>query len=89
MMQEEIGTTAGAIWHALEKDGESTLSTLKKKVESSSPVFDWAIGWLAREQKIVIRRDKRSWLIRLEGQSANGVYPRKAESVSEAAAASA
>jgi hypothetical protein len=87
-MHEEIGTTAGAIWHALAKDGELTLSSLKQKVDSSSPVFDWAIGWLAREHKIVITKDKRSWFIRLEGQSTNGAAPSKALSLSRAAGSS-
>jgi hypothetical protein len=70
MLDEEISTTAGAIWHALARSGELTLSSLKKEVDGSSPVFDWAFGWLSREHKVVTR-DKRSWPIRLEGRSAN------------------
>jgi Winged helix-turn-helix domain (DUF2582) len=88
-MSEEIGTTAGAIWHALEKSGELTLSGLKKQVNIASPLFDWAIGWLAREHKIILTKDNRSWLVRLEGQSANAVGHRKAPSISHAAGASA
>jgi hypothetical protein len=38
--------------------------------------------------QVVITRDKRSWLRRLEGQSENGAYHRKALSVSQAAEAS-
>ena len=52
-MQEEIGTTAGAIWHALTTKGELSLAQLKKDVKGKPPLFDWAIGWLAREGKIV------------------------------------
>ena len=48
-MSEEIGTMAGAIWHALEANGEMTMAKLKKDVKATSPLFDWAIGWLARE----------------------------------------
>ena len=88
-MDEEIGTTAGAIWHALARSGELTLSSLKKDVHGSSPIFDWAIGWLARERKVVITKDKRSWLVRLEGQPANGAGHRNVLSGTQAARASA
>ena len=66
MMQEEIGTATGAIWKALNGNGGSTLPKLRKKVECEAPVFDWAIGWLAREDKIAITRGKRSFRVRLK-----------------------
>jgi hypothetical protein len=66
-MSETIGTVAGAIWHALEANGEMTLTRLKKEVKVESPLFDWAIGWLAREDKIVLARDKRSFSVCLKG----------------------
>jgi len=52
-MNEEIGTAAGVIWQALNGKGELSLAQLKKEVKGKgkSPVFDWAIGWLAREAK--------------------------------------
>ena len=65
-MQEEIGTTAGAIWHALNSKGELLLAQLKRGVNGKAPVFDWAIGWLAREDKIVITPEKSSFRIRLK-----------------------
>ena len=45
---------AGAIWHGLNTHGEVSIAQLKKLVEGKAPLFDWAIGWLAREDKIVI-----------------------------------
>ena len=66
MMQAEIGATAGAIWKALNGNGGSTLTKLRKEVECEAPVFDWAIGWLAREDKIAITRDKRAFRVRLK-----------------------
>jgi hypothetical protein len=66
MLQEEIGTAAGAIWRALADDGECTLPKLRKRVDCKAPVFDWAIGWLAREDKITITREKRSFLVHLK-----------------------
>jgi hypothetical protein len=66
-MSETIGKAAGAIWHALAANGEMTVAKLKKEVEVESPVFDWAIGWLAREDKIVLRGEKRSVRVCLKG----------------------
>jgi hypothetical protein len=64
-MEQKIGTTAGAIWQALNK-GELTLPKLRKQVDGKGPVFDWAIGWLAREDKIEITPEKRSFRVRLK-----------------------
>jgi Winged helix-turn-helix domain (DUF2582) len=64
-MFDEIGDSAGAIWHALKDNGEMTLSQLKKEVKGKTPIFDWSVGWLAREGKIIIELDKRSFRVRL------------------------
>lgn len=65
-MYDEIGQMAGAIWYALNTGGELSLAQLKKEVSAKGPLFDWAIGWLAREDKIVIAPKKRSFTIRLK-----------------------
>jgi Winged helix-turn-helix domain (DUF2582) len=70
MMQEQIGIAAGAIWHALAANGEMSLAQLKKEVTGKAPVFDWAVGWLAREDKIIITPEKRSFRLRLSGTQA-------------------
>ena len=69
-MQEEIGITAGVIWQALSTKGELSLAQLKKEVHGKTSVFDWAIGWLAREDKIVITPEKRSFRLCLRGAKA-------------------
>jgi hypothetical protein len=66
-MSETIGNLAGEIWHALEANGEMTLAKLKKELKAEAPLFDWAIGWLAREDKIVLTREKRSYRVCLKG----------------------
>ncbi len=53
------------IWHTLDAKGELLLAQLKKEVNGKAPIFDWAIGWLAREDKVVITQVKRSFCIRL------------------------
>ena len=52
-IEEDIGQMAGAIWYALNTHGEVSLAQLKKLVEGKGSIFDWAIGWLAREGKVV------------------------------------
>jgi hypothetical protein len=47
-IEEDIGQMAGAIWYALNTHGELSLARLKKLVEGKGPMFEWAIGWLAR-----------------------------------------
>jgi CheY-like chemotaxis protein len=63
---KDIGQMAGAIWHALNARGERSLAQLKKQVNAKGPLFDWAIGWLAREDKIIITPKKGSFTIRLK-----------------------
>ena len=70
-MEEEIGKIAGAIWDARNTRGEQSLSELQKAVKGEEPTFDWAIGWLARENQIVITPEKRSFRIRLKQAQAS------------------
>lgn len=74
-MHDEIGKAAGEIWHVLDGRGGLSLAQLKKEAKGKTPVFDWAIGWLAREHKIEITPDKRSFHVRLtdtQGRAASG-----------------
>jgi len=65
-MHEEIGTIAGAIWQVLNAKGKLSLPRLKKEVNGKTPLFDWAVGWLAREDRILITPEKRSFRVRLK-----------------------
>jgi hypothetical protein len=69
-MGDEIGTMAGVIWNVLNSKDELSLVQLKKEVKANSPLFDWAIGWLAREDKIVITPGKRAFRVRLKKEQA-------------------
>jgi len=69
-IEEEIGRTAGAVWDALNTRSEQSLSELKIAVKGKEPTFDWAIGWLARENQIAITPEKRSFRIRLKQEQA-------------------
>jgi Winged helix-turn-helix domain (DUF2582) len=65
-MQNQIGSTAGEIWRALNGKRELSLAQLKEMVKGKSPLFDWAIGWLAREDKIAITPGKRGFRVQLK-----------------------
>jgi hypothetical protein len=60
IMREQVGEAAGKIWHALNDFGPQTTTQLKKKLNGSSELVDFALGWLAREDKVDLSRDKKS-----------------------------
>lgn len=64
-MQEQIGKTAGLIWNYLNKNGEQSLTALTKGVEADKNMFSWGLGWLAREGKIEIVKEKGKYTINL------------------------
>jgi hypothetical protein len=72
-MHGKLGTTAGTVWQILNAKGELSLPSLKRQVEAKSPVFDWAIGWLAREDRVIIRRHQKSYRVRLNDAQARTV----------------
>ncbi len=64
-MNEEIGNAAGRVWQSLQGK-ELSVAEVKKATGLKSPLLDWAIGWLAREEKLDIIRDKRTIRFRLK-----------------------
>ncbi|MBM4333441.1 MAG: hypothetical protein FJ117_19850 [Deltaproteobacteria bacterium] len=58
-MIHEIGETAGKVWMFLNQKGESNLNQLKKGVKADPNLILQAIGWLAREEKILIEKKGR------------------------------
>jgi hypothetical protein len=65
--KEQVGETAGQIWRLLDQGGPQTLAQLKKKkLNGNSELLGFAVGWLAREDKLDILKEKRSILLRLK-----------------------
>ena len=58
-MIQSIGDTAGKVWDFLNEKGEANLSQLKKGVKADSNLILQAIGWLARENKLLIEKKGR------------------------------
>ncbi|AAM06198.1 winged helix-turn-helix domain-containing protein [Methanosarcina acetivorans] len=66
-MNFKIGEAAGALYHRLE-EGECSLNQIKNYLSSNgfdSQMALMAIGWLAREDKIVLNRGSNRWSVRL------------------------
>ena len=57
---ETIGATAGAVWKYLDANGPASLSAIEKAVAAPKPLIPMALGWLAREGKLVIEREGRT-----------------------------
>lgn len=52
MIKETIGSNAGLVWSALE-DGAKSLKAVKKATKLKEADLNLALGWLAREGKVV------------------------------------
>ena len=55
----QVGETAGKIWHLLNHEGPQTFPQLKKKIDGSGELLSFALGWLAREDKVDITQEKK------------------------------
>jgi hypothetical protein len=62
---QQIGETAGAVWHALNENGSLSLAKLVEHVGGNRDVVMQAVGWLAREDKIDITETKRGRIVSL------------------------
>ena len=56
MYKTEIGTNAGKVWRILKETREITLQDLAGKLELSVEDTALAVGWLARENNIFIKK---------------------------------
>ena len=54
-----IGETAGKVWSFLDKHGEANLTQIKKGMKGDADLILQAIGWLAREDKLLIEKKGR------------------------------
>ena len=56
---EQIGEVAGAIWHLLDEAGPLPLTQIVKEIDAPRDIVMQGIGWLAREDKLVVEEDGR------------------------------
>ena len=62
---QQIGETAGSVWHALNENGSLSLAKLVEHVGGNRDIVMQAVGWLAREDKIEITETKRGRIVSL------------------------
>lgn len=65
-LRDEIGETAGRVWRLLESDGPQTLGQVKKKMNVKNGLIEYALGWLAREDKVEFVPEKRTYRLHLK-----------------------
>jgi hypothetical protein len=66
-MNLKVGEAAGLVYHRLE-EGECSLNQIKTHLSMNgidSQLALMAIGWLAREEKIIANRESNRWSVRL------------------------
>ena len=64
-MAQAIGEAAGKIWSYLNENGDASVSAVVRKTGLNRAVAERAIGWLAREDKLVIEKQKNAEIVRL------------------------
>lgn len=65
-MERMIGETAGDIWKLLTTEKSMSVSGIVKKTETSYPMVNMGLGWLAREDKIVFSKTNRGLFVSLK-----------------------
>ncbi|MGD1100752.1 MAG: winged helix-turn-helix domain-containing protein [Terriglobia bacterium] len=65
-IKEQVGVTAGKVWQMLNDLGPQTLAQLKKRLNGSGELVGFALGWLAREDKIDISQEKKGFKVALK-----------------------
>jgi len=65
MEKEKIGLNAGLIWQKMEVKGEMSINELKKITKLDVKQLYLALGWLARENKVLLYSDKEELHISL------------------------
>lgn len=65
-MHDRIGLAAGDIYRILESNGEMPMTRLARKANLPLNLFYMGLGWLAREDKIRFRREKRTVFVSLK-----------------------
>ncbi len=63
----QVGEAAGEIWRVLDEEGPQTLAQLRKKLKGQGDLLLLGAGWLAREDKLQISKEKKTITIQLKG----------------------
>ncbi|MDD4777564.1 MAG: winged helix-turn-helix domain-containing protein [Fermentimonas sp.] len=64
-MIEKFGISAGKVWSVLDENGKQEIKALKKATKLTDKDLYAALGWLGREEKIVIETEEKDIFISL------------------------
>ena len=62
-MLQDIGESAGQLWHYLKENPQSTMEDAAKSLKLKENMLAMAVGWLAREDKVDISQEKKSFKV--------------------------
>ncbi|HRY29490.1 MAG TPA: winged helix-turn-helix domain-containing protein [Elusimicrobiota bacterium] len=65
-MTNEIGRVAGDVWRYLERNGETSALRLRSALKVSQSQLFLALGWLSREEKILLVTDEKGYRVSLK-----------------------
>ena len=65
-MTDKVAHTAGLIWHTLNDKGPVKFTALQRQVKVPTALLHMGLGWLAREGKVELTPEGRSFHIRLK-----------------------
>jgi hypothetical protein len=73
-MLDDIGITAGEIWHYLKKHEEASVGKLTQELKKTQRMILLGLGWLAREGKLHIEKRQRAtyFMLNTASTSDNG-----------------
>jgi hypothetical protein len=58
-MSEMIGMAAGKVWQFLKDNGPAPGKKIQKGIGENAELTNQAIGWLARESKLIVDRSQK------------------------------
>ncbi len=64
-MYDQVGSTAGKVYEKLGAQGQMSMSRLKKEVGETDTLVAMAVGWLAREGKINLNKERNTLKVTL------------------------
>lgn len=70
-----FGANAGIVWKTLNKNGPSNLARLVKSTSLSREEVFGALGWLGREDKILVEQKGRAMVFSLRDEEVRLVVP--------------
>lgn len=65
-MLESMGMAAGELWQFLNTNGQSSVAKVMKESELDTKSLQRAIGWLAKEDKLLVTTKGRTELLSLK-----------------------